>query len=321
MKSGQLKFLFKCCVSALFVAVLFYYTDWQQGFVVIADAHWLPLLVSLAGFPLIIYISAVKWHLLLSANGFSNSRFQLYQYYWVGMFVSNFLPSSVGGDLTRLTLMRSSGPLAKVAGSIFVERFTGLAVLLVFALLGLYSRPDLFGGLWAFSPVLVLAVGVLVVLFGSFKFGHQAALWLDRFSWDQQGVAGRVCEKIKESVQSVLVFQGQPILIGNCLLLSLVFYLVRLAMQCLIVYSLGLDLSFIEILFISPVIDVIRSVPLALNGLGVVEGAYVLFYSQVGILPAEALAFSIVARLLHVIATSFGGVFWLFLKNENLNES
>jgi hypothetical protein len=55
--------------------------------------------------------------------------------------LSNFLPTSVGGDAVRLALTPSKGRLARVAGSILVERLTGLLVMLALCAIGLSLRP------------------------------------------------------------------------------------------------------------------------------------------------------------------------------------
>ena len=77
------------------------------------------------------------------------------------MFFSNFLPTSVGGDVMRLLMTPSRGRTERVAGTIVIERLTGFLVMLVFSAAGL-----LFGPLSSDQPgpVIIMLAAVLALL-------------------------------------------------------------------------------------------------------------------------------------------------------------
>ena len=81
--------------------------------------------------------------------------------------------------------------------------------------------------------------------------------------------------------------------------------------QVLVLTAVGAELALAEVALIAPVVQLIGLLPLAPNGLGLVEGAFVLFYVQAGV-PAElALAAALLRRLLGFAVSLVGGPLWL----------
>jgi len=84
--------------------------------------------------PLLILLSVIKWQILLKSKGHEVSISYLFKLYLVGYFFNNFLPSNVGGDLVRgYELGTFTGNKSEAMASVFMERLTGLIVLVVIA--------------------------------------------------------------------------------------------------------------------------------------------------------------------------------------------
>jgi uncharacterized protein (TIRG00374 family) len=95
----------------------------------------------LPALPILIFTGVAKWHILLKSQGFHVSIWRLYALYMVGKFFNNFLPSNVGGDVVRgYELGKSIDSGADSMASVFMERFTGLIVLIVFAVFSFLSN-------------------------------------------------------------------------------------------------------------------------------------------------------------------------------------
>ena len=60
--------------------------------------------------------------------------------YWIGTFLNNYLPSSVGGDFVRMLTLGPLAPMAPVAASVLVERMTGIAALGLLAAICMLSH-------------------------------------------------------------------------------------------------------------------------------------------------------------------------------------
>ena len=131
----------KLVVGVCLLALIGFLVDWSAVAAVLrrADVAWIAgaFLVSVLG----VLISAEKWNGLLRDNRIRLRLRRAAELYWVGMFFSNFLPTSVGGDAIRLVLTPAHGRTERVAGTILIERLTGLFVMLAFSAIGLLVGP------------------------------------------------------------------------------------------------------------------------------------------------------------------------------------
>ena len=83
-------------------------------------------------------LGAVRWQRVLIALGVRQPLRRLFSHYMSGQFVSNFLPTTVGGDVvrvSRLTKDTNDGPISFT--SVVFERLSGWLVLPVIRLLDL----------------------------------------------------------------------------------------------------------------------------------------------------------------------------------------
>ena len=66
---------------------------------------------------------------------------QLLNLYFVGLFINNFFPSTIGGDVFRgYEVGRDVGDRALAMASVFMERFTGMTALTAIALVAFVSN-------------------------------------------------------------------------------------------------------------------------------------------------------------------------------------
>jgi len=83
-----------------------------------------------------VWLSVLKWEKLLKIQDINVPFKQLYLYYLIGTFFNNFLPSTVGGDISRVIyLKRATNKITEITASIIMERFMGLLALIFLGLL------------------------------------------------------------------------------------------------------------------------------------------------------------------------------------------
>jgi uncharacterized protein (TIRG00374 family) len=232
------------------------------------------------------------------------------QYYWIGSFFSNLLLSTVGGDVVRLGLMYKHARLTIVAASIVVERASGLLILLGLAALGLFMRPQYYtsGGLLATLWVLVAGLsGTLgLALFLGSRVGRWFRPVLEFHRW-----TARLIHELSKTAQAIEYYRGQVAPIALTLALSVLFYIEVILFDYVVILSVAGDISLLEVVFIAPLIILVSLVPISVNALGIAEGAFVLFYTQAGLAPEEALAAAVLRRVLVLGYSLGGGVIWL----------
>lgn len=305
----------KALFALSWIAALAVLVDWREAAVVIADARPGPVLAALAVSVVGVLISADKWRGLLARASISLPLRATARLYWVGMFFSNFLPTSVGGDAVRLAMTPSGGRLARVAGSILVERLTGLLVMLVLCVLGLVLRPwHIDGtGLERVLPAVVcgLGLGATALLLVPGLFVRLLPHVADRLP----DALRRVIEPVRKVAVAIADQAGDRVGIGRALLLSLPFYGTIILAQYLVLEAVGADVPLLEVALVAPIVPLLALLPLSINGLGLAEGVFVLVYSQLGVAPELALAAAVLRRLVDLANSALGGVLW-FLHRE-----
>ncbi|HVT76481.1 MAG TPA: lysylphosphatidylglycerol synthase domain-containing protein, partial [Acidimicrobiales bacterium] len=109
------------------------------------NAHNLVLVAVALAFTLFgVVLSAFRWQRVLAALDVESSLLQLTRHYLASLFVGNFLPSTVGGDVLRVTrLGAETGDTAAPFASVLLERMSGWIVLPGLAFAGLLVNPTL----------------------------------------------------------------------------------------------------------------------------------------------------------------------------------
>ena len=117
-----------------------------------------------------VVLSAWRWQRVLRVFGQEVRLRTLIGHYFSGQFVGNVLPSTIGGDVlrvTRLTQTIGDGPTA--FGSVALERLTGFLALPLLSLIGFAIDPSLLGERRSWiallaSAITIAALGVILFL-------------------------------------------------------------------------------------------------------------------------------------------------------------
>ncbi|MGH9149800.1 MAG: flippase-like domain-containing protein, partial [Acidimicrobiales bacterium] len=128
-----------------------------------SDAAWLAaaLAATLGG----VVLAALRWQRVLAALDEPTPVRPLVSHYLAGLFVSNFLPSTIGGDLVRVQRLSASGSeTPRAFASVVLERLTGWVVLPVISLVTLAINPGLLRPPIDQASKLVLVLSVATLL-------------------------------------------------------------------------------------------------------------------------------------------------------------
>ncbi len=230
-------------------------------------------------------IRAVRWWLLLRGLGADVSLGYLVLLYLAGNFFNTFLPSGFGGDVVRVVEAGRQMPAARAAGSVLLDRLSGLVVLFVIALIALPFRPpEMPSG----QVALVAGVAGGGLLMGGLLLNPRAIrrllMWLPE-TWGAGN--GNPLARFLAAVAGA----GRPALAG-ALTVSLVFNLMLFAWWWLAGLALGYDLAFGHVVLAVPLLSLSLLVP-SVGGLGVREVVAQLLFAAAGLGPAEAAALSL----------------------------
>lgn len=301
----------KLGIGIVLLFVPLWFVDWRETLSVMANADLRYLGAAVLLLSVNMPLSSLKWELLLHLQEVRAGFVPVLKAYWIGSFFSNYLPSNVGGDVVRLFVLKCEGKRAEVASSILVERITGLLVLLALGAIGLAMRPQYFdftGGLFFLWS---LILGVSAILAAALLWNEGVTKLLRMLPVGQTRLVNKVIDILARITSSMTVYRQQPGSLVTALALSLPFYLILMVFQYLILVGVGASVSLIEVMYVAPMIPLVSMIPISANGLGLAEGAFIVFYTQLGVAPEAALAAALLARVLSLIVSLAGGVFWI----------
>ena len=303
MRSSRAKsvalFLAKLTISLSLVAYLFYLVDFpsfQQQF-----SELLPVFVGFAVILLLCQslLSAFKWRTLLVADGVLLKYLYLLKTYMISHFVSLFLPTSFGGDIYRVMAVRKAASnTAKTASSVLFDRLTGLFALLSLAFIGYLTYPGL--------PFKLLVV--LGYLVGLVTFWLGASGWLlDRKKLTKRGLS----QKIHMVLESFHTYGKNRRCLMIALAVSFVFQLNIVVINKIYSLAFGLEVPFMVLLAIIPLVYLTEAIPMSINGLGFREGAFVYFYQLIGQTAEVGLGIALLVLTLRYSMGLIGGILLL----------
>src|SRR5215510_7918514 len=107
---------------------------------------------------------AWRWRLLLVANGLNVRIGTVLRQYFIGIFLNNFFPSTVGGDVAKVYYVGREHGYRPVAASVILDRLLGLGLLALLASLTLWLEPAASPAV-ATARALVTALAVAAMLF------------------------------------------------------------------------------------------------------------------------------------------------------------
>jgi uncharacterized protein (TIRG00374 family) len=254
--------------------------------------------LTLAG----LVLSALRWQRVLEVLGLHAGLRRLLSHYLAGQFVSNVLPTTIGGDVLRVTrLSRETGESPKTFASVVLERLTGWLVLPIISVAGFLVNPPLQHLGTATRAALglafatLLALGILLYAVADQRIGGRFAA---RDGWRRfAGAVHLGLDKLRH----------QPKAAANVLLVGFAYQLVLVLAAVAAAQALGVrPAGLTALLAFFPAVAIAQVLPIGISGLGVREGAFVLFLGPLGVASEEAIALGLLLYLLNLGVSLLG---------------
>lgn len=261
---------------------------------------------------LCICISAFKWGVLLRANRQAQPYPWLLAVYFVGQFANNFLPTSVGGDATRVVALgRRTGSYAQASASVFMERLTGFLALSLIALGALLvTSTDLFGMRLVTAPTLTATAAAFALLAVAVAGASFASPWLlPRISWLLPGVVRKPLARVAETLGE---YGADRVALAKAMGLSFLFHSSWISMHLVCGLALAIAAPPLIYALMVPLTDILGLAPIFFNNVGARDLVFTLYLRQVGVPDATALALAFTAFTVRLVVSSIGGLVLLF---------
>lgn len=266
----------------------------------------LPAVLDLAGAIAItlagVVLSAVRWQRVLVGLGAPARLRPLTSHYFAGLFVSNFLPSTIGGDVLRISRQSAANGMRPTTfASVVLERLSGWVVLPLITLIGLGVNPGLRELGWASKLAALIAVSTLVLLVVVFVLA--ASPRLGRRLEERDGWRAFI-----GAVHLGLVrFREKPAAALEVVVAGFVYQLAVVAAAAMAAEALGLDpVGWTAMLAFMPAVAIVQVLPITIGGLGVREGAFVIFLRPLGVSTQQAVALGVLIYGINLVASLAG---------------
>jgi glycosyltransferase 2 family protein len=266
----------------------------------LATGLWLGVAaaLTLAG----IVLSALRWQKVLEALDIRTRLPRLMSHYLAGQFVSNVLPTTIGGDVLRVSrLSRDTGESPGTFASVVLERLTGWLVLPVITIVGFAVNPGLRNLGTATRVALALAFGTLALLVAVLAAASSSRIggrFASRGGW--RGFVGAIHVGVEH-------LRSHPSAAANVLAAGFAYQLALVLAAVAAAQALGLrPAGLTALLAFFPAVLIAQVLPISMSGLGVREGAFVLFLGPLGVAQQEAIALGLLLYLLNLVVSLLG---------------
>ncbi len=226
-----------------------------------------------------------RWHALVKSGGGKITIAQSSRITLAGLFASNFLPSTIGGDVVRLFGAIQLGIESSLStASLIADRLVGMT-------------------------------GMALALPWSFPYIFQAANKpaLESFTaalpWGNK-LFSKVVSFTKSTLSSLVRWLKHPAGLFIALFFTLVHTVCFFAIQWLALSKMGEPLPFMTVGGLYVLVYFVTLLPISINGYGLQELSVTFVYTQLaGVSPQTSLAVALILRTLTVVASLPGALF------------
>ena len=284
--------------------------------------YWL---LALGFFVLAILSNALKWQILLKAQGVKIPFWRgTTNITFIGFFFTNFLPGNVGGDVMRgFSLARYTDRNADAAVSVVVDRVIGIMAFMFTGVLAAFTAVQLVAigqarGMIAaderlaqnLTQVEIVASMVMLGIIGIFgvMLSHRLRLLVGQFFKIKfLRPLGPIYQQLSEAFGAYR-YQYRALLLA--FLVGLANPLLTGLVDLAILAGLHEQVNPLYIFLFNPIIATLLIVPISIGGLGTQQALYVYFYGLVGVPATTAFALALIKQVIIYLGSLPGGFLW-----------
>ena len=265
-----------------------------------ANLSW--VLVGFLLFNLSLVVRAFRWLLLLHGIGSPIKFGRLVSLYFAANFFNSVLPSGFSGDVMRAIEAAQDVPARTAAGTVLVDRATGLLALFMIGLAALPFRPDNFPQslFWQTTAVCLIGlIGGFTVLEGRMvrAMGRLVPAFLQPVWRKVDGVITAV-----QACGWTAVWQAMAI--------SIIFNLMQIGWFAAAGHALGYDVPFSYYILVIPFLSLAILLP-SIGGLGIREGLAPLLFASAGLSSEQAVALTLLVFAIERLSGFLGAPIYI----------
>lgn len=297
--------LVRLLVSVAAIAILLAIAGSSSLHRLVYSVQLLPVVLALVLHFLVYLIAAWRWWLLIRATGSTLPFRKLLPSYFLGLFLNNFFPSSLGGDVARVIhLRRQRLPTNLLIASSAIDRLVGLLTATAIASVFLVLPVDIgTSGLERYVMLSISAAALGLVILLLLPNTHAA---LQRLANNHR--LHRFIRTVAEVALNTEAYSRNRLAIPLSIILSVLSQLVMVAAYWALGLAVGLRVTAMAYFVVVPFAFLAGSAPVSIGGLGVREAAIMLLLTTLQISRPSAVTFALLSLVVTVISTLPGAL-------------
>ncbi len=303
--------IIKIGVTVLGLAIVLIRFDARAIGLAISKANLGWLLVGFLLFNVSVVLRAYRWQILVRGLHANVPFKRLVELYFVGGFFNVFLPSGFGGDVVRILELAQDIPAGLAAGTVIIDRLTGLMMLFALALLALPFRPADFPQQLLWIIILISVCGLIIgfVLLEGTLLRRLVKLLPSRLLNAGDGFIPKFTQAVDQCGWRA---------ISGAMGISILFNLLQGAWWTTTAWALDLSVSYFYMLLVVPILSLVMLIP-SIGGLGVRELIAPLLFAPAGLTAEEAIALSLLVFALERLSGLLGGPLYIYTTIRDRN--
>jgi len=304
--------LLKMGFSLILCAFIISKIDIEEVVRVISRLSIFSMLVATLFITVSLLFSGFRWQVLLKSQGHVLSYRFLCRIIFIGFFFNQGLPSSIGGDIYRVSALgRQISSLTHAFMSVLLERLYGLLVFSLAALAALFMEFPRFGQSSLWQACLLTFVGISLALALLISLRFLPLRWRRRITTTPR------LYFLKNFMDALLQTDLRLSYVSQVFLWTFLSHSMIIAVFVWFGKVLALPFGWMEALTIVPITTIISSLPISFAGWGVREGIFVYALSYFAISAEAALSLSVLYGISQWLVAGIGLGLWLIGKRDD----
>jgi uncharacterized membrane protein YbhN (UPF0104 family) len=237
-----------------------------------------------------------RWYILLRSGGLSISFKKTLEITLAGLFASNFLPTTIGGDVVRLAgAIQLNLDAAISAASLIADRLIGLAGMAMAVPLAIPSIIRYSASLSG-APAHTTSQLFSIATISTKKWWHKA--WV-------KGV-----DIFQRLISALSIWLKQPGALAKSFIFTWLHMLCLFSILTLLFVGMGEDITIIEVGGLYSIVYLVTLLPISINGYGLQEISMTYVFSELaGVSLTSAVTAALLFRTLFMLTSLPGAIY------------
>lgn len=249
-------------------------------------------------------LGSLRWREIAVAGGSNLNRGAAVRYTLIGVFFSQAMPSTVGGDAVRMWLMaRKTGNWKGAILSVLIDRVVGLVWLALLVLVCLPWSLELIKNPIGRTALILIGAGSVAGPLVLFALSHAGQIWFKHW---------RLMRHLAELAAVVRKIMLTARVGGIVAAMSISIHLLSVGAAWFAAQAIGSPLDLPHALLLIPPVVLVAAIPVSIAGWGLREGAMVAAFTFAGLPDSDALTISLLLGAGVFVIGALGGLAWIF---------